>query len=217
MSQATLNPKLMPACAKARVVPVLTITDAAHAVPLAKALAAGGLKVLEITLRTPQALDAIQRITAEVPGVEAGAGTVLTAAHAEQAIRAGARFLVSPGSTRRLLDAAETLAVPLLPGAATASEVMALLERGYRFLKFFPAEQSGGIPALKALGAPLAEATFCPTGGVGAHNLEAYLGCSNVVCVGGSWVAPPALVAAGNWAEITRLAWAASTPGGATA
>ena len=210
--QATLNPALLRLCSKARVIPVLTITDIAHAVPLARALVAGGLPFLEITLRTPQALDAIRRITADVEDAETGAGTVLTAQHGDLAIAAGARFLVSPGSTTVLLDAAETWPVPLLPGVATASEAMAALQRGYRLLKFFPAEPAGGVPALKALAGPLAEAQFCPTGGIGAHNFAAYLACPNVVCVGGSWVAPQALIEAGRWSEITRLARTASTP-----
>ena len=202
----------MPRCAAGRVVPVLTIVDLASAVPLARALVAGGLSVLEVTLRTPVAVSAIKRIAAEVEGAEVGAGTVLNAAHAEAAIAAGARFLVSPGSTPRLLDAAEGYDVPLLPGAATASEAMVALERGYRFLKFFPAEQSGGITALKALAAPLAEIKFCPTGGVGPDNLQAYLACPNVICVGGSWVAPQKLVDTAQWGEIERLARATSTP-----
>ena len=210
--QATLNASLIDACRRVRVVPVLTITDVPQAVPLARALVAGGLTVLEITLRTPEALEAIRWIAVEVEGAEVGAGTVLTAAHAGQAIGAGARFLVAPGSTPRLLDAAEDLAVPLLPGAATASEAMALLERGYRFLKFFPAEQSGGIAALRALAAPLHDIKFCPTGGVGPDNVAAYLACPNVVCAGGSWVAPPKLVAARDWAGITALARAACNP-----
>lgn len=195
-----------------RVIPVLTIKDALHAVPLAQALAAGGLTVVEVTLRTPAALTAIKRIAAEVPTAEVGAGTVLNAQHAEQAIAAGAQFLVSPGATARLFDAADGWSIPLLPGAATASEAMTGLERGYRFMKFFPAEQSGGIAALKGLAAPLADLKFCPTGGIGPHNLSAYLACTNVVCVGGSWVAPQPLVDAGNWTEITRLARLASTP-----
>ena len=211
--QATLNASLIDACRRVRVVPVLTITDVRQAVPLAQALVAGGLTVLEITLRTPDALEAIRRIAVEVEGAEVGAGTVLTAAHAGQAIGAGARFLVAPGSTSRLLDAAEDLAVPLLPGAATASEAMVLLERGYRFLKFFPAEQSGGIAALRALAAPLHDVKFCPTGGVGPDNVAAYLACPNVICVGGSWVAPPKLVMASDWAGITSLARAACNPG----
>ncbi len=210
--QSSLNQKLLSSCAAVRVVPVLTIVDVAHAVPLARALVAGGLTALEITLRTPVALDAIRRIAEEVEGAFVGAGTVLDARHGEQAIGVGARFLVSPGSTSALLSAAQNFSVPLLPGAATASEVMALLDHGIRFMKFFPAEQSGGVSALKALAPPLADAKFCPTGGVSPANLAAYLACPNVVCVGGSWVAPQALVDAGDWAAIERLALTASTP-----
>ena len=209
--QSTLNVAMIAPCRAVRVIPVLTIADARQAVPLAKALVAGGLSVLEITLRTPAALEAIRHIAADVPGVRVGAGTILAPQHAEQAIAAGARFLVSPGATARLLDAAEQWPVALLPGTATASEAMAVLERGYRFAKFFPAEQSGGIPALKGLGAPLADLKFCPTGGVGPNNLLNYLACANVVCVGGSWVAPQDLIEAGLWAEVTRLSRAASS------
>ncbi len=204
--QANLNPGLIARCKSARVIPVLTITDAKHAVPLAHALFAGGLTVLEITLRTAAALEAIRLIAEHGPDADVGAGTVLTAAQADAARTAGARFLVSPGATPRLLDEAESWPIALLPGIATASEAMALLERGYRFAKFFPAEQSGGIAALKGLGAPLADLVFCPTGGVGPANLAAYLATPNVVCVGGSWVAPQALIDAGNWAGITDLA-----------
>ena len=204
--QAQLNPGLIARCRPARVIPVLTITDAKHAVPLAHALFDGGLTVLEITLRTPAALEAIKLIQAHGPGADVGAGTVLTSQHAEAAHKAGARFLVSPGASQRLLDAAESWPIPLLPGIATASEAIAVLERGYRFAKFFPAESSGGIAALKALAAPLADLVYCPTGGVGPSNLAAYLACPNVVCVGGSWVAPQAMIDAGDWAGITKLA-----------
>ena len=207
--QALLNASLVLRARQARVIPVLTITDVAHAVPLARALVAGGLTLLEITLRTPVALEVIQRIVGEVPQAEVGAGTVLNAKLATTAMTAGAQFLVSPGATQRLLDSADGWSVPLLPGVATASEAMALMDRGLFFMKFFPAENVGGIPALKALSAPLADALFCPTGGVGQNNFGAYLACSNVVCVGGSWVAPQALVDAGRWAEITALATAA--------
>ncbi len=207
--QPALNSDLIALCRKRRVIPVLTIVDIAHAVPLARALVEGGLDILEITLRTPAALDAIRRMVADVPGAIVGAGTVLTPAHAESAMAAGARFLVSPGATGRLLDAAAKWPVPLLPGVATASEAMAVLERGLTFAKFFPAESAGGIPALKSLAGPLAGLAFCPTGGVGQANLAAYLACPNVVCVGGSWVAPQALVDAGDWAGITKLARAA--------
>lgn len=197
------------------VVPVLVIEDLSAAVPLARALVAGGLPVLEITLRTPAALDAIRAIAGEVEGAVVGAGTVLSAGQYREAAGVGARFVVSPGATEKVLDAAAASTVPLLPGAATASEVMRLLEQGYRFLKFFPAAPAGGVAYLKALAAPLPEARFCPTGGIDAASAKEYLSLPNVVCVGGSWVAPAAAVAAGDWQEITRLARAAAALGGA--
>ena len=175
------------------VVPVLIVEDAASAVPLARALVAGGLKAIEITMRTPAALDAVRAVAAEVEGAAVGAGTILNAAH-------------FPGTTQELLDAARHSDVPLLPGAATASEVMALREEGYKVLKFFPAEQAGGAAYLKSLSSPLAGTFFCPTGGISLKNARDYLSLPNVVCVGGSWVAPKELVAAGDWAGITRLA-----------
>jgi 2-dehydro-3-deoxyphosphogluconate aldolase/(4S)-4-hydroxy-2-oxoglutarate aldolase len=188
------------------VVPVIVIDDAKSAVPLARALVAGGIKAIEITLRTPAALDAIKAVADEVEGAVAGAGTVLDAKQWEQAINAGARFVVSPGTGNSLLDAAEHSNVPLLPGAATATEVMQLRDRGYSVLKFFPAEQAGGAAYLAALASPLAGIQFCPTGGISLKNARDYLSLSNVVCVGGSWVAPKAMVQAGDWAGITRLA-----------
>jgi len=197
------------------VVPVLVIEDVSAAVPLARALVEGGLPVLEITLRTPAALDVIRAIAGEVEGAVVGAGTVLSAGQYWDAAGAGARFVVSPGATEKVLDAAAASTMPLLPGAATASEVMRLLEQGYRFLKFFPAAPAGGVAYLKALAAPLPEARFCPTGGIDAASAKDYLRLSNVVCVGGSWVAPAAAVAAGDWQEITRLARAAAALGGA--
>lgn len=197
---------LMDAVRKERVIPVLTIGEETDAVGLARALVAGGLTHLEVTLRTKAALSAIEKIARDVHGAVVGAGTVLTAHQGEEAISAGAKFLVSPGATDRLFDAAAGWKVPLLPGVATASEAMAALERGYNLVKFFPAEQSGGVPTLKALAAPLAGLKFCPTGGVGPKNLGAYLACPNVVCVGGSWVAPSDMVSAKNWREITQLA-----------
>lgn len=184
---------------------MLVIEDLAHARPLAEALVAGGLPALEVTLRTPVALDAI-RIMAEVEGGIVGAGTLLTPADVAAARAAGARFGVSPGASNLLLDACEAEGLPLLPGAATATEVMALLERGYTMQKFFPAETSGGAPAVKALGGPLPQVSFCPTGGIGLGNAATYLGLANVICVGGSWVAPKAMMEAGDWAGITRLA-----------
>jgi 2-dehydro-3-deoxyphosphogluconate aldolase/(4S)-4-hydroxy-2-oxoglutarate aldolase len=189
----------------APVIPVLVIEDAAQARPLAEALVAGGLPVLEVTLRTPAALEAIKAM-AEVPGGIVGAGTVLTSADARAAREAGARFAVSPGATPALLEACADEELPLLAGAVTASEVMALLERGYRTGKFFPAGTSGGAPALKALSSPLPQMTFCPTGGVSLANAPDYLSLPNVACVGGSWVAPKDLVAAGDWAGIEALA-----------
>ena len=188
------------------VVPVLIVDDARSAVPLARALVAGGLKAIEITLRTAAALDAVRAVAEEVEGAEVGAGTILNAAQFDAAVEAGSRFIVSPGTTQELLDAARSSSVPLLPGAATASEVMALREEGYSVLKFFPAEQAGGAPYLKALSSPLAGTVFCPTGGISLKNAHDYLSLPNVICVGGSWVAPKELVSAGNWAEISKLA-----------
>lgn len=199
-------------CRLAPVVPVLVIDDLAHARPLAEALVAGGLPALEVTLRTPVALEAI-RVMSEVPGGVVGAGTLLTPADVKAAKAAGARFGVSPGATDRILDACEAEDIALLPGAATASEVMALYERGYTVQKFFPAEASGGAPALKAIGAPIPQVKFCPTGGVSPKNVADYLGLANVICVGGSWVAPKDLMATGDWAGITELAKAASQLG----
>ncbi|MBY3486029.1 2-dehydro-3-deoxy-phosphogluconate aldolase [Rhizobium laguerreae] len=188
------------------VVPVLIVDDAKTAVPLARALVAGGLKAIEITMRTPAALEAVRAVAAEVEGAEVGAGTILNVAHWEAAVEAGSKFIVSPGTTQELLDAAADSDVPLLPGAATASEVMALREEGYQVLKFFPAEQAGGAAYLKALSSPLAGTLFCPTGGISLKNANDYLSLPNVICVGGSWVAPRELVAAGDWAGITKLA-----------
>jgi len=188
------------------VVPVLIVDDVKSAVSLARALVAGGLKAIEITMRTPAALDAVRAVADEVEGAEVGAGTILNAAHWDAAVAAGSRFVVSPGATQELLDAARNSSVPLLPGAATASEVMALREEGYKVLKFFPAEQAGGAAYLKALSSPLAGTVFCPTGGISLKNAMDYLSLPNVICVGGSWVAPKELVAAGDWAGITKLA-----------
>jgi 2-dehydro-3-deoxyphosphogluconate aldolase / (4S)-4-hydroxy-2-oxoglutarate aldolase len=188
------------------VVPVLVVEDAKSAVPLARALVAGGLKAIEITLRTPGALDAVRAVAEEVEGAEVGSGTVLNAAQYEAAVEAGSKFIVSPGTTQELIDAARQSPVPFLPGAATASEVMALREEGYKVLKFFPAEQAGGAAYLKSLSSPLAGTLFCPTGGISLKNANDYLSLPNVICVGGSWVAPKELVAAGDWAGITRLA-----------
>jgi 2-dehydro-3-deoxyphosphogluconate aldolase/(4S)-4-hydroxy-2-oxoglutarate aldolase len=193
------------------VIPVLTIESVAIGLPLARALVAGGLPLLEITLRTAAALEVIRAIAGEVEGAVVGAGTVLTPDDFAVAERAGARFIVSPGTTTRLLDAAGDRDLPFLPGAATASEVMGLLERGYGCLKFFPAEPAGGATYLKSLASPLPQARFCPTGGIDAERAKTYLALANVVCVGGSWVAPEAAVAAGDWAAVTALAQAAQS------
>ncbi|NOE32157.1 bifunctional 4-hydroxy-2-oxoglutarate aldolase/2-dehydro-3-deoxy-phosphogluconate aldolase [Ruegeria sp. HKCCD7318] len=192
-------------CALAPIVPVLVVNDVAAARPLAKALIAGGLRSLEVTLRTPASLEAI-RIMSGVPDGHVGAGTLITPEDVQSTKEAGATFGVSPGATDELLAACETEGLPLLPGAATASEAMRLLARGYDMLKFFPAEASGGVSALKAIGGPLPQISFCPTGGVSAANAGSYLVQKNVVCVGGSWVAPNDLIAVGDWAGIETLA-----------
>ena len=192
------------------VVPVLTIASAEAGVALVRALVNGGLGVVEITLRTPVALAAIRRIRDELPDVLVGAGTVLTPELGQQAIAAGARFIVAPGMTPRLIEAAERWPVPFLPGAATASEAMSLADMGYGLLKFFPAETIGGAAALKALAAPLPDIAFCPTGGIDASNAASYLALPNVAAVGGSWVAPAKLVEKADWTAITALAEAAA-------
>ncbi|MBN9490175.1 MAG: bifunctional 4-hydroxy-2-oxoglutarate aldolase/2-dehydro-3-deoxy-phosphogluconate aldolase [Alphaproteobacteria bacterium] len=196
--------------ALAPVIPVLTIEKTADAVPLARALVKGGLPVLEITLRTRAAIDALKAIAADVPDAVVGAGTVLNEAQLDQAQRAGARFGVSPGCTPALALAIEKSGMPFLPGVQTVSEALALAERGFRLLKFFPADTSGGPAWLRAISAPLPEIQFCPTGGINQENAPSYLGLPNVVCIGGSWVAPRATVAAGRWAEIEKLAAAAA-------
>ncbi|MDG4850945.1 MULTISPECIES: 2-dehydro-3-deoxy-phosphogluconate aldolase [unclassified Mesorhizobium] len=192
------------------VIPVLKIANVADAVPLARALSRGGLRAIEITLRTADALEAIRRVAAEVEDAVVGAGTILDAKQFDEAARAGSKFIVSPGITGQLLDAANDSPVPLLPGAITPGEIMAAREAGLRFLKFFPAEQSGGIASLKAFASPLADVKFCPTGGITAKNAADYLSLPNVICVGGSWVAPDELIKAGKWDEIEALARAAS-------
>ena len=192
-------------CRLAPVVPVLVIDDITLARPLAEALVAGGLPALEVTLRTPAALDAI-RAMAEVPGGVVGAGTLLTPADVTAAKAAGAKFGVSPGATARLLDACAEHDLPLLPGAATASEIMALLEMGYTVQKFFPAEQAGGAAYLKSIGSPIPQVSFCPTGGISLTLAADYLALKNILCVGGSWVAPKDAMARRDWAAITALA-----------
>lgn len=196
-------------CERAPIIPVIVIKDVAHARPLAEALVKGGLPALEVTLRTPCALEAIQEM-AQVEGGVVGAGTLLTPEDVKAAKAAGATFGVSPGATDRLLEACEAEGLPLLPGVATASEAMKLLERGYEVQKFFPAEANGGAPALKAIGAPLPAVSFCPTGGVSALNAPDYLSLPNVICCGGSWVAPQNLMNAGDWEGIETLAREAS-------
>lgn len=187
------------------VIPVIVVDAPGDARPLAEALVAGGLNVLEVTLRTEAALQAIWAMS-DVPGAVVGAGTVLNGSDMAAAKAAGAKFAVSPGATPGLIDAARTEAMPFLPGAVTSSEVMALRDRGYDFLKFFPAEAAGGLPALKGIGGPIRDVTFCPTGGVGPKNAPDYLALANVGCVGGSWVCPPELVAAHDWDAIEALA-----------
>jgi 2-dehydro-3-deoxyphosphogluconate aldolase / (4S)-4-hydroxy-2-oxoglutarate aldolase len=189
----------------------------AHAVPLARALVGGGIRAIEVTLRTPIALDAIRAIAGEVEGAVVGAGTLLAPADVAAAERAGARFGVSPGVTPALLGAADDTALPYLPGAATATEAMQLLERGYRFQKFFPATQAGGPDYLRALASPLPGIRFCPTGGITADNARDWLSLPNVVCVGGSWMTAAALLRAGDWTAIERLARAAAALPGAPA
>lgn len=192
--------------ALAPVVPVLVIDELAHAVPLARALVAGGLPAIEVTLRTPVALDAVRAIAAEVEGAHVGVGSVRRPSDFTDARAAGATFAVSPGSAPGLIAAARDIDLPWLPGAASASEAMALAEHGYTQLKFFPAESIGGAGALKSLAGPLPELRFCATGGIGAHNARDYLALPNVPCVGGSWVAPAKAVQAGDWAAIEHLA-----------
>jgi len=190
----------------APVVAVVTIDDAAHAVALASALVEGGIRAIEVTLRTPAALDAIRAIAENVTGAVPGAGTIISGSDLHAAERAGARFAVSPGWTPDLLDAVAKSALPYLPGAATASEAMWLLSRGYRLQKFFPAEPAGGIDYLRALSGPLPGIRFCPTGGVRLETAPDYLKLPNVVCVGGSWLTPSKLVQAQDWTGIAKLA-----------
>jgi 2-dehydro-3-deoxyphosphogluconate aldolase/(4S)-4-hydroxy-2-oxoglutarate aldolase len=190
----------------APVIPVVVIHELKAAVPMARALVAGGTPAIEVTLRTPAALDAIRAIAAEVEGATVGVGTVLNARDLDAALKAGARFAVSPGASPRLLDAADDCALPLLPGAATASEAMALLERGYTHLKFFPAVPAGGHKLLAAWASPLPQLRFCPTGGISQTSAADFLALSNVLCVGGSWLTPADKLAGGDWAGIERLA-----------
>jgi 2-dehydro-3-deoxyphosphogluconate aldolase/(4S)-4-hydroxy-2-oxoglutarate aldolase len=195
------------------VIPVVVVDTVAQAVPVARALVAGGISVVELTLRTPVALDAIRAISAEVPEVTIGAGTVTSPDAAKHAVEAGAQFLVSPGCTPTLLAAMEQTGLPFLPGTATVSEAIAVLESGHRAMKFFPAEASGGAAYLSALPTVIPDAVFCPTGGVSASTAPTYLALPNVACVGGSWLTPKDALAAGDWDRVTTLAAAAATLG----
>ena len=187
------------------VIPVMVIDDLAQAVPMAQALVAGGIRTLEITLRTNCALDAISAIASAIEGVDVGAGTVCNSKQMKAAIDAGAGFIVSPGSSRELLDAADDLNIPLLPGAVTASEVMQVREAGYPVVKFFPASTSGGAPAIKAMQGPFSDMLFIPTGGVNLDNMVDYLRLSNVPAVGGSWILPDTAISTEDWSTVTRL------------
>ena len=195
------------------VIPVIVLTDVAQAVQMARALVAGGIRMLEVTLRTPQALACIEAIATGVPEAVVGAGTVRSAADAQASAMAGARFIVSPGYTRVLGQACRDLGLPLLPGVATGSEIMMAQDDGLSELKFFPAMQAGGLAMLKAWCGPFGDVRFCPTGGVTAANALDFLALPNVVCVGGSWLTPPDALARGNWAQVTALAFQASRLG----
>ncbi|MGC9537747.1 bifunctional 4-hydroxy-2-oxoglutarate aldolase/2-dehydro-3-deoxy-phosphogluconate aldolase [Streptomyces sp. UG1] len=190
----------------APVVPVVVVDDPSDAVPLARALVSGGLPAIEVTLRTPAALEAIGAIADAVPDVVVGAGTVITPEQVTEAVAAGARFLVSPGWTDVLLDAMRASGVPFLPGVSTTSEVVALLERGVREMKFFPAEAAGGTAYLRSLYGPLPQARFCPTGGIGPATAPDYLALPNVGCVGGSWMLPRDAIGARDWGRVEALA-----------
>jgi 2-dehydro-3-deoxyphosphogluconate aldolase/(4S)-4-hydroxy-2-oxoglutarate aldolase len=209
-----ISQKLLAVLRGQPVIPVIRIEDAADAPAMVGALVRGGLPAVEITLRTPAALEAIRLAAAECEGAIVGAGTILDARQFEQARDAGSRFIVSPGGTIELLDAAKGSDVPLLPGAITPSEMMAMREEGYRVMKFFPAEQAGGAPFLKSLSSPLADIVFCPTGGISLKNMKDYLSLPNVACVGGSWLTPDDLVKAKAWDRIEALAREAVTAAG---
>jgi len=208
MTQSALTP--LEVLAAGPVMPVVVIDDPAMAVPLARALVAGGIRAIEMTLRTPGALEAVRAIADEVPDAIPGVGTVLTAADLDAAIAAGARFAISPGATPALLAAARAGGLPYIPAIATASELMAAMAAGFSVCKFFPAAQAGGVEALKSLAGPFPHARFCPTGGIDAASAPAYLALPSVVCVGGSWIAPRAAIAAGDFTTIERLARAAA-------
>ena len=188
------------------VVPVLVINDVEKAVPLAKALMEGGIKVLEVTLRTPAAIDVIKRIAQEVPDSLIGAGTVTNAQQLKAVVEAGAKFAISPGMTADLLQAGMDSEIPLIPGISSTSDLMKGKDAGYTHMKFFPAEASGGVKAIKSISGPFPDVTFCPTGGIGPNNYNDYLALNNVKCVGGSWLAPDDAIESGDWARITQLA-----------
>ena len=188
------------------VIPVITLDRVEDAVPLAEALVAGGLKVLEVTLRTEAAIEGIKQIIKHVPGAIVGTGTVCNEQQIKLSEDIGCQFMISPGATDNLLQAAQKSSVPFLPGISSVSELMRGLEYGHRDFKFFPAEAAGGVPVLKAMAGPFSDVKFCPTGGIGLHNVLAYLALPNVLCVGGSWIAQPKLIQAKNWAEIEKLA-----------
>ncbi|MDO8694325.1 MAG: bifunctional 4-hydroxy-2-oxoglutarate aldolase/2-dehydro-3-deoxy-phosphogluconate aldolase [Sheuella sp.] len=190
----------------APVIPVIVINDEKHAIPLASALVSGGIRMLEVTLRTAASLGAIERISNEVPEAIVGAGTVCNQADADAALRAGARFVVSPGYTAVLGRYCRQIGLPLLPGVSTPSEIMMAMEDGYSELKFFPAMQSGGVAMLKAFSGPFEQIRFCPTGGISSHNAGEFLALQNVVCVGGSWLAPSDLMVSGHFTQITAFA-----------
>ncbi|EPC01182.1 ketohydroxyglutarate aldolase [Litchfieldella anticariensis FP35 = DSM 16096] len=203
---STRTTELDSICLKAEIIPVITIERLEDAVPIGRALVEGGLPVLEITLRTACALEAIKRIREALPGASIGVGTVLTPAQYRQAEQVGADFVVTPGTTEALYRYGVSSPVPMLPGVSTVSELMTGWQYGYRRFKFFPAEASGGAKALKAFGAPIPEARFCPTGGITVDNADDYLSLPNVMCVGGSWLTPKSLIEAEDWAGIRELA-----------
>jgi 2-dehydro-3-deoxyphosphogluconate aldolase/(4S)-4-hydroxy-2-oxoglutarate aldolase len=203
-----MTPQLRTLCQACPVVPVIEIHDVADAVPLAEALIEAGVAMLEVTLRTPVALDAI-RAMSQVEGAIVGAGTLLTPDHVANAKNAGAQFGVTPGCTPALLDAIEAQGLPTLPGAGTVSEVMSLLDRGYEILKFFPAEANGGVSTLKAIAGPVPQATFCPTGGITREKMPEYLALDTVICAGASWLSPKDKIAAGDFRSISETAKAA--------
>lgn len=201
--------KLKSTLSKAPVIPVIILDDVAAARPLAEALVAGGLPILEVTLRTDNALKVMEEM-AKVEGAVVGSGTVRHAEHMKQSVDAGCEFMVSPGASPKLLDAAEDVSIPLLPGIGTPTEAMAAAERGYGFLKFFPAEAMGGAPVLKSFASPLPDLTFCPTGGIDIEKAKTYLALPNVICVGGSWVTPSDAIKAGDFGKVEQLAREAS-------